>query len=54
MVSGYPTSTNFLLVDGLLTDPRDLRCHSLVSELRYTNTLGSLGIGLEHAVKVWS
>ena len=23
MVSGYPTSTNSQLVDGLLTDPRD-------------------------------
>ena len=29
VVSGYPTSTNFPRVDGLLTDPWDLGCHKL-------------------------
>ena len=32
VVSGYSTSTNSPWVDGLSTDPRDLGCHSLVSE----------------------
>ena len=30
--------TGFPRVDGLLTDPLDLGRHSLISELRYTNT----------------
>ena len=38
VVSGYPTSTNLSGVDGLSTDPRDLGCHSMVSEHRYTTT----------------
>ena len=32
---------DFSRVDGLSTDPRFLGRHSLVSELRYTNTLGA-------------
>ena len=40
-MSGYPTSTNIPQVDGLSTDTLVLGCHSLVSELRYTNTLGA-------------
>ena len=38
MASGNPTSTCIPQVDGWSTDTPDLRRHSLVSELRYTNT----------------
>ena len=38
VVSGYPTSTNLPRVDGLSTDPKDLGCHGMVSEHRYTTT----------------
>ena len=38
VVSGHPKSIGILQVDGLSTGPPDLGCHSLVSELRYTNT----------------
>ena len=34
VVSGYLTSTNFPHVDGLSTDPWDLRCHSSVASSR--------------------
>ena len=37
-ISGRPTFMSIPRVDGLSTDPRDFRLHSLVSELRYTNT----------------
>ena len=48
MVSDYPTSTNLLRVDGLSTNPRDLGLHSMVSEHRYTTTLGLRDIGFDH------
>ena len=38
VVSGHPKSTGIPQVEGLLMGPPDLGCHSLVSELRYTNT----------------
>ena len=38
VVSGHPKSTGIPQVDGLSTGPPNLRCHSLVSELKYTNT----------------
>ena len=50
MVMGYPTSISLPWVDSWSTDPRVLGCHSLVSELRYTNTQGLRGIGLGHDI----
>ena len=41
----------FPWVDGWSTDPRVLGCHSLVSELRYTITLGLMGRGLDHCIR---
>ena len=46
MVLGYPTSASFPRVDGWSTNPWVLGRHSLVSELRYTSTLGLRGMGL--------
>ena len=38
VVSGHPKSTGIPRVDWLSTGPPGLERHSLVSELRYTNT----------------
>ena len=40
----------FSRVDGWSTDPRILGRHSLVSELRYTNTLGLASMGLDNGI----
>ena len=52
-VSGYPTSMSIPWVDGLSTDPQVMGRHSLVSELRYTNTYGFRDLGLGHGRKVY-
>ena len=39
-------------VDGLSTDTREMGRHSLVSEHRYTTTLGLRDLGLGHGHKV--
>ena len=49
VVSGHQKPTGIQWVDGLSTGPPNLGCHSLVSELRYTNTQDSVGTGLDHA-----
>ena len=38
VVSGHPKFTGISRVDEMSTGPLDLGCHSMVSELRYTNT----------------
>ena len=43
---GYPTSTSIPRVDGLSTDTPVLGRHIMVSEHRYTTTLGLRGYGL--------
>ena len=50
MVSGYPISTSFSQVDGWSTDPQILGCHNLVSEPRFVNTYGLIGMGLDHCI----
>ena len=38
VISGYRISIDFHKLTGWRRDPRVLGCHSLVSELKYTNT----------------
>ena len=43
VISGYLLSTGFCGLTSCQRDHRDLGRHSLVSELRYTNTKDSVG-----------
>ena len=50
MVSGYPISTNLPRVDGLLTDPRDLGCHTWF--LLMMDILFSIGLAFKTLEKM--